>query len=707
MSNLADLNLKPSYHKGKDDIAKDFYLPCMSRALTYDRAVGYFNSSIYIIAWPSLKNFVNRGGKMRLICSPVMTAEDRQAIDEGYHAQSDEAIGEQLKKEIESMLNNNHLSKPAKVLASLVAMGVVDIKIAFFGKETGARHKRLFHDKVGVFTDTSNESVVFKGSMNETWAGLSLDGNLESVDVFVTWEGGRDEQRSQDEIQYFNSLWNDEYPTVSVTEFPKVAHDLFVRIADVQNWERLVDEVSEEIALASSLSADRKPDGRRPRPHQLDALLAWMNQDRRGVLEHATGSGKTFTALCAIRDALENGETPIILVPSELLLYQWSEEIKSTFDDLNLQVLLCGAGNTRWRTDRLLRIWTKPSDERRIVISTMQTASSTSFSQGLFQGEHLFLVADEVHRMGSTENRKLFKIETGPRLGLSATPRRAGDPVGSAAIFDYFGEILQPPFTLADAISSKALTPYMYYVHKIYLSEAEQENWDRQTSKIKKIYARSLNAKNPNPEADDVIKRLLIERSKIVKRAEGKIEASLAVMQQHFAKGQRWIVYCDSQEQLYAVQNILRANGIEAGEYHSQMRGDREQTLRHFEVNGGILVSIRCLDEGVDIPSVTHALILASSKNPREFIQRRGRVLRRALNKPLAFVHDTVVIPKELDEEAPTGTAILEGEMSRAIEFGSSAENPSAITELKRIALKFDIDYEQLALEGYEDDEEE
>jgi hypothetical protein len=159
---------------------------------------------------------------------------------------------------------------------------------------------------------------------------------------------------------------------------------------------------------------------------------------------------------------------------------------------------------------------------------------------------------------------------------------------------------------------------------------------------------------------------------------------------------------------LNAVREALSQKGIQSMEYHSAMIGDKEQTLRLFEVNGGIVVSIRCLDEGVDIPSVTHALILASSKNPREYVQRRGRVLRRAERKSVAYIHDTIVLP------LPTSTAegeydphldIIGGELTRAVEFGKSALNPAAITDLERIALQYSDDYKGLLGAGYEDEE--
>jgi superfamily II DNA or RNA helicase len=708
LKKLSELNLKPAYHKGADNIAEDFYLPCMSIANRYDRAVGFFSSTIFIIAWQSLKEFVKSGGKMRVVCSPVLSPADQSAISEGYQAKFAHAQSNLWIAEIERLIEDEYLSKPTKVLATLIAMDIIDFKIAFISQQSSPRHKKIFHDKVGIFKDASDNAVVFKGSMNETWTGLSSDGNIESVDVYLSWQDDRDRIRVEDETQYFESLWGNNYPTASVIEFPKIVREKFIQISDSENWEQLTEEITQEIKISKALSADKRMGGKTPKPHQAQALINWMKSGRRGILEHATGSGKTFTAICAIRDALEKGETPVVFVPSGLLLNQWKTEIVSLLYDVNPQILLCGGGNTSWFSNKLLRPWSEKSSEPRIIISTIQTASrANKFMAGLSQGDHLFLIADEVHRLGSNENRKLFGIKSGPKLGLSATPRRFGDDEGTKEIFEYFGDIVKPKFTLQDAIKSNVLTPYMYYVHKIELTEDEQIEWDHITNRIKKIFARMKNSKKEESDLENRIKMLLIERARITKSAENKTGMAIDVIKKHYGQNQRWIVYCDNQTQLFSVLGELDENGFVANEYHSNMSGDKEETFRNFEVNGGILVSIRCLDEGVDIPNVTHALILASSKNPREFIQRRGRVLRKATDKPLAYVHDVLVIPKkDMGPDNPSSISILEGELSRAILFGLSAVNPSSVTDIKRIALEFDIDYETLINEGYEDDEE-
>ena len=189
-----------------------------------------------------------------------------------------------------------------------------------------------------------------------------------------------------------------------------------------------------------------------------------------------------------------------------------------------------------------------------------------------------------------------------------------------------------------------------------------------------------------------------------MKQARNKVQLAKNVIDNHHEEGDRWLVYCSDLDQLSAVYDTLYNEGYEVLQYHSKMQGNREQTLKYFERKGGVIVSVKCLDEGIDIPNATHALILASSKNPREFIQRRGRVLRKSENKNFAHIHDAIVIPHSLREDAPVAS-ILEGELSRAIQFGEDAVSTKSVADLKEIAIDAGIDYNQMAATGFEDDE--
>lgn len=704
---LSDLQILPSYHKGIQDIASEFYLPCMERAIAYDRAVAYFQSSILLISWKSLREFVNRGGYMRLLCSPALSPGDITAIKEGYEGRNDEDIGKSFRNQIIEMLNDPYISKPTKVLASLVSQGIIDIRIAMFSDQNQIIKSRLFHNKIGIFTDEAGNNIVFKGSMNETWSGLAQDGNIETIDVFVSWGDDREKERVSHEREFFESIWSNKLPTLEVVEFPDVARAEFEKVADPNLWPKWVDEITRELEIANSLKQGLDIN---PYPHQLDALKKWVINDRRGILKHATGSGKTITAIMAIREGLRRNDIPIVLVPTKELFIQWRDEIEKFTHDFDLNILYCGSGNTKWQDKGLLQKWTRPGKQQRLILSTIQTASKESFIKLATGGKHLMIIADEVHRLGSPVFQNIFKIDSGARLGLSATPERAGDISGTEILVEYFHGIIEPPFTLKDAIDGGYLTPYIYQIHTVKLNALEQEQWSEISKKIARIYARLKKDGVGESAIFENLKLLFIKRSRIVKSASAKPNIALEIIKEEYQDGCKWIVYCDNQDQLNEVLILLNKNKIRSYEYHSAMEGNREETLKLFNTNGGVLVSIKCLDEGVDIPSVTHALILASSKNPREFIQRRGRVLRIFPGKTVSFVHDVLVLPDQ-DEfisselgDQPVGQAILVAELSRALLFSKTAMNPSAGNIIKKIAIEHDIDIEILRNEGYEDE---
>ena len=470
-------------------------------------------------------------------------------------------------------------------------------------------------------------------------------------------------------------------------------------------------EISTEISLTKKWRSDKKSKKKSPREHQIKALENWVKHNRRGILEHATGSGKTYTAICAIRDALNRGQTVLVLVPSKELLRQWEKEILENISDIPLSILLCGDGNTSWREGDTLSLWTrKGKGQNKITIAIMDTACSDLFVHKVSAGEQLLLVADEVHRIGSPERRNILNINAGERLGLSATPIRYGDPEGTSAVFNYFGGIVPPVFSLQDAIRSGVLTKYYYHPLPVYLTAEEQDEWNKLTSKINKmiVIEKSRGSSFSSMIQENTkLQMQLIARARILKQAKAKVPLALDTIKKHYENKQRWIIYCDNQRQLSEVLMLLLKNGYDAYEYHSSMGGSREETLKYFSYNGGILVSIKCLDEGVDIPKTTHALILASSKNPREFIQRRGRILRRAEGKYFAQLYDAIVMPQESYQESDKSSSIIEAELSRAIQFGEWAENPSCTADLKIIARKYGIDYQKIKDGGYEDDREE
>jgi superfamily II DNA or RNA helicase len=283
---------------------------------------------------------------------------------------------------------------------------------------------------------------------------------------------------------------------------------------------------------------------------------------------------------------------------------------------------------------------------------------------------------------------------------MSATPERYGDSAGTAALFEYFGPVIPPEYTLADAINDHHLVPYEYHPKMVTLTGDECGEWAKLTKEISVAAARLKAAAAPSESLKGRLDLLLIQRARIAKKAERKLTVAQDVLHA-YKPGQRWLVYCEDQEQLGRVVSMTRAWCQDVMEYHSSMTGDPGATLQWFQQYGGILVAIACLDEGVNIPSISHALILASSQNPRQFIQRRGRILRTHHTKRFAVVFDALVSPEHVDDE-PTQASLLKSELRRSLEFAETAMNPSARAALRQIAITAGIDPESVEDAGTE-----
>lgn len=684
LGDLAKLAFKTEYRSLKEEPAAQFYRPCLLNATLYKRAVGYFRSSVYLVVGTSIVEFARRGGKIRLICSPELDPDDVDSIAAGY-ARRSAVIEKRLISDIDKLLAECGTSYQMQVLATLISAGSLDIKLAL-----RADRKGIYHEKIGVFRDGTGNAVSFKGSANETWAGWHLHGNFESIEVFCNWRGGLEETRVQKHEEHFDHLWSGNDSDVEVFPFPSGAADYLKRAA-LKGLDS-VEDIPIETQRRSAL------------PHQASALDAWAEHNHRGIFKHATGSGKTFTAILAIRDQVARNRPALVLVPSRLLLAQWAGELRHEIP--NATLLLAGAGHSKWKNANRVEGMTSANEALggRIVLSTMATAASDAFRTRIAQGAHLLIVADEVHQIGSRENSKILGLEIGARLGLSATPERYGDPDGTRQIFGYFDGIIPPPITLMDAVRAGRLVPYEYYPHPINLTATEADEWRTISREIMLEVARQKKDASGRKPLTERAKMLLIKRSRIAKKASLKIDLARKTLRDHYEEGQHWLVYCEDSDQLNAVMAALRADGLSPTEYHSSMTGDRDATMAWFRTFGGILVSIRCLDEGVDIPSVSHALILASSQNPRQFIQRRGRVLRTAPGKTIAVIHDAIVVPVHVDDE-PEQVALLQSELSRAIEFANTALNKMAAAELRRIAAELGLDTSTLGDIGVEEDD--
>lgn len=666
--NLQSVGVQTGYRTGSSDLVRDFYVPCLLNSTHYDRAVGYFRSSIYALVGEAMIEFAGRGGRMRLVCSPDLEAGDIESIARGYERRA--VVEARLLRDLEALKSVPWAESRLELLATLIALGTLDLRVAFRPDMAG-----IYHEKLGVFRDPYGAIVSFIGSSNETQPAWSTSGNYEAFEVFPSWLGGTDEARSRRHAQYFETLWNGDVP------------DLELLLPTEKFLSELRKSAKPDLgALRLSLRAG-EASRRTLHAHQERAVREWLDQGCRGILQHATGSGKTLTALGAIRAVQEKCACALVVVPSRRLLRQWETEVRRELPEYPL--LIAGDGRRSWRRPGALENFTMAAEHLpcRIVLSTLQTASKPEFRNHVRSGGQLLLIADEVHQVGSQIFAGLLTVDAGMRLGLSATPERFGDPDGTSRLLDYFGPILPTKFTLRDAIDAGRLVPYEYFPHTVTLTETEAEEYRRLTDVIARMCARQ----GTYGQMDERIRLLLLKRARIAKSAARKVPLATTILSENYQRGERWLVYCEDRNQLAALSLSCQRIGLICSEYYTEMTADSDATLRWLEEASGILLSIRCLDEGVDIPSISHALILASSQNPRQFIQRRGRVLRTAPGKTIATIHDLLVVPEGLAREAGQ-TALARTEILRALEFSRDAINRDAYTALLNIASEAGID---------------
>lgn len=681
---LRELELLTSYRSGRDSLLDDFYIPCLQESTRYDRAVGYFSSTLYQVVGLAFTDFARRGGRLRLVCSPALSLEDfdimKEADELGRRAQ------ETVREDLERLLSNPAAVPATRLLATLIANGVIDVRIAFADKPSG-----LFHDKLGVFEDAEGKRVSFRGSANETWRAWGY--NHESFDVSCSWRNEQELLRTREHTDSFQDIWRGREPGVLIARLDEVTQDQLLAIAHDD-----LDHALDEVRLSQGRNLDQVV-GRVLMEHQRLVLEDWEAHDHRGIVNFATGAGKTLTALEGIKRWTDRGGAAVVLVPGRELHAQWIREIETERPDAH--ILPAGAGSNKADWLRLLPIFTAPGDSahhRRVVVVTNATFASEDFQRRLRSGDHLLIVADEMHRAGSPRVLPaLEQTSCGAALGLSATFRRQFDVEGTDRLLHFFGPVLTPVIGLAEAQLLGLLVPYDYRLHEVTLNDDEQDNYDQLTKRIRQLVGQGA---QPS-DLDGPLHMLLIQRARVLKQAVNKVSAAVEILRSDYQPGDRWLVYCDDKTQLQAVIDGCLGAGLPALAFYSGMPGDRDAVIRSLGDHGGIVVAIRCLDEGIDIPVTDHALILASSTVEREYIQRRGRVLRRApaAGKVSAEVHDLLLVDH-------LGGALTKSEAARALEFVRLARNPAALERLKIIvSLSQDpIDLLDLPADDEEDD---
>lgn len=421
------------------------------------------------------------------------------------------------------------------------------------------------------------------------------------------------------------------------------------------------------------------------RQYQKQAVASWFANQGRGTLKMATGSGKTITALAIASELYQKIGLQVLLIvcPYRHLVSQWARECEK----FNLAPLLAFESVHNWQSQLSSQLYNVRAGSQPFltIITTNSTLMGGLQTQLKYFPEKTLIIGDEAHNLGAPKLEQSLPRNIGLRLGLSATPERYFDEQGTEFIFDYFGSVLAPELTLRDAIAQGALVHYLYYPILVDLTESEAYAYARITTKIGWI----LSSEDNSPKNNNVLTALLMQRARLIGAAANKLHALRQLMQNRLDTTHT-LFYCgdgtqegaidkQSSRQIAAVVKLLGSElGYRVNTYTAETSLSQREELRKQFANGDLqgLVAIRCLDEGVDIPAIQTAVILASSSNPRQFIQRRGRILRPHPGKQRATLFDTIVMPPELDRQTwEVERNLLKKELKRFIEFADLADN--------------------------------
>ena len=445
-------------------------------------------------------------------------------------------------------------------------------------------------------------------------------------------------------------------------------------------------------------SGFRSPDWVEQRDYQQQAIGAWVESGGRGIYNMATGTGKTVTSLLTaaeIADSLNGNLALVIAVPYQHLVDQWADDIT----DFGSTPVLAYQSRSDWqeRLERELLEFNMGVRPSLVIITTHTTFASEAFQNSLsrLNQNRTMLIADEVHHLGAPHHRDSLPQDIGLRLGLSATPERFYDDEGTESLFEYFGDGVVFEYSLTKAIQEGALVEYYYLPHIIELTPEEAEQYSALSSKIARLAAQQGgDIGDADMQGNTSLKHALFKRARLIGTAENKLE-KLEKLISNRDQIEHTLVYCgdgsveddmtgqtkrhvDATVELLRDEVHLSVNRFTARE----SQAEREVLLDEFESGGlQVLVAIRCLDEGIDVPATKTAYVLASSSNPRQFVQRRGRILRQHHNKDHAVIHDFVVAPPSMaggklsDDEFKSERRLVQKELERVNLFSEAARN--------------------------------
>ena len=680
---LRDLIISTSYEttESRTQLLDEFYNPVLDQATKYYRIAGFFSSTALAVASKGIEGLVKNNGKMYLLVSPELSEEDYKTIIEHGFISDTSSVFKDF--HIDGNVNEN-----LQLLAWLLDTGRLEIKIVV-GKKS---RNSLFHQKVGILMDAAGDLISFSGSINET--AQAWINNIEEFKVFKSWESGQLDYLQSD-LSKFLAYWKDERPDVAkVYDIPASIREKIVKIKPRDVW---------DTNLMRRYKKDQKMRGNKLNlfPHQQNAVDAWIANEHRLLMEMATGTGKTRTAIGCLMEKLKDGETllTIVATPQNTLSRQWREDLNKLNIQLDQDAIIDGS-NSKWKKDLelLLLDLSDGKIKTAIIFTTHATASDDKFIRIIRNTKYLtkiLFIGDEVHATGSAKQRKALLPEYEYRIGLSATPERMFDENGTSLVRDYFGG-KSFEFTIADALNTTNpltgrpfLNAFRYYPIFVSLTENESNRYAKISQQIAIL-------KSQDEYDPDDLQKLYDRRANISKNAANKMMAfEELIRHMNPASICDTIAFVSDKQitQCFEILSSMKVKRAKITESESASKvvtdegaTERQEIIAQFVRHQlQVLVGIKCLDEGIDIPNARVAILLSNSTNPREYVQRVGRVIRQAPGKPSSEIYDFIAVP--YDSGSTPGLLEKEGRRAAAI-----ARNAINYSDVKQAFLQNGVD---------------
>ncbi len=674
-----DLEIDNSYiSKGEHNISASFLNPVLRWTKEYKRSVGFFSSTVLETLLDGVMGLVGNYGHIQLIASPELSDEDVYVIEQAYNDKAEilaNIVSEKFTQQIE-LLSETRL----KLLYELVFKGFLDIKIAITD-DIG-----IYHDKLGILKDEAGNVIAFYGSSNETYSGYR--NNYEKIRIAKSWESGFKQIVMEEEAE-FDALWNGLNEFVNVFEFNDIAIKSITKVAERRQM--IAKEGKKKVVL---------------RDYQEKAIEAWVENNYKGFYVMATGTGKTWTAIYSAVELIKKHPCMVVIcAPYKHLVKQWAEDLEKVFT--TSKIIMVSSENPGWSKQISDEIISKKynKDKQIVIISTIASFRMQRFFDVISKSdEDKLLIVDEAHRF--TDRPEELHDMFSYMLGLSATPFSGKTAVKGVELMNFFGgQVFNLP--IEEALDRKFLVPYNYYPIYVSATEDEENRFGYYTRQILSCFKNGV-CVNP-----DLLVKTLRNRLRVISMAEEKTTKIDDILN-HIKEKDHFVVYCgdgrlfDSStgEELRHIQSIKRK--LSEHEYKSSQftaqenmndRMDLVDAFNKGEISA--LAAIRCLDEGINIPSIKSALILSSNDDYREFVQRRGRILRQYKGKESANIYDVIVLPNY----DMTSWAVIE--LRRFKEFGRLALNWDNLQdEFNQLMDNYNLSDEDVDVYDYEDMED-